>query len=75
MTQADSVHSTPPTNTSKIPPVDRTRRRVLTTAAGIVALAISPASQAAASDPIFAAIEKHRRACDAVGFCRIHAGP
>jgi hypothetical protein len=35
MTQADRVHSTPRTSTSKIdPPVDPTRRRLLTVAAG-----------------------------------------
>jgi hypothetical protein len=34
MTQADCVHSTPPTNTSKMdPPVDSKRRRLLTVAA------------------------------------------
>jgi hypothetical protein len=65
MTQADSVHSTPPTNTSKIdPPVDPTRRRMLTIAAGgaVAAMAITTAAQAAGSpaDPIYAAIKRHR---------------
>jgi hypothetical protein len=58
MTQADSVHSTPPTNTSV------TRRNILSTiAAGgaVAALAIS-SSRAAAPDPIFAAIERHKAA-------------
>jgi hypothetical protein len=60
MTEADSVHSTPPTNTSP------TRRNILSTiAAGgaIAALAISSTSQAAAPDPIYAAIERHKAAC------------
>ena len=60
MTQADSVHSTPPTNTSV------TRRSVLGTAAGVAAaLAATGASPMAAApgpDPIYAAIEAHRRA-------------
>jgi hypothetical protein len=80
MTQADSVHSTPPTNTSAIehpmmfPPRDPTRRRLLTVAAGAaVAAAIPTAALAAAPtvDPIFAAISRwqaahaaHGRACD-----------
>jgi hypothetical protein len=50
MTQADSVHSTPPTNT----PVDSTRRRFITVAAGasivsvgsLVAAAAAPAADA-----------------------------
>jgi hypothetical protein len=33
MIQSDSVHSTPRTNTSKIDPLDPTRRRLLTVAA------------------------------------------
>jgi hypothetical protein len=51
MTQADSVHSTPPTNT----PVDTTRRRFLSNAASLatagtaIALAIPPAPAAATS--------------------------
>ena len=54
MTQADSVHSTPPTNT----PIDTNRRRFLSAAAsGAVAAAIPAAALAAAPavDPIFAA--------------------
>jgi len=61
MTQADSVHSTPPTNT----PVDTNRRRFLSAAAsGAVAAAIPAAALAAAPavDPIFAAIDAHRQA-------------
>jgi hypothetical protein len=59
MTQADSVHSTPPTNTP-------TRRRFLSTAATLAAggaalgLAIPPAL--ATDDPIFVAIEAHKAA-------------
>jgi hypothetical protein len=45
MTQADSVHSTPPTSTSKIPPADPTRRQLLSAAAaGAVAAAIPTAA-------------------------------
>jgi hypothetical protein len=66
MTQADSVLSTPPTNT----PVDTTRRRLLTVAAGgaVAAMAISTTAQAAGSpaDPIFAAIDAFHRADAAV---------
>jgi hypothetical protein len=64
MTKADSVHSTPRKTASKInPPVDPTRRNLLTVAAGgAVAAAMSPALlSAAAADPIFAAIEAHRK--------------
>jgi hypothetical protein len=60
MTQADSVHSTPPTNTSP------TRRNILGTiaAAGATALTLKPARAAApAPDPIYAAIERHKAAC------------
>jgi hypothetical protein len=59
MTQADSVHSTPPTNTSV------TRRKILGTAAGAaaaLAARASPMASAPGPDPIYAAIEKHRRA-------------
>jgi hypothetical protein len=62
MIQADSVHSTPPTNT----PIDTTRRHLLTIAAGgAVATAIPTAVLASspAVDPIYAAIERHRKAC------------
>ena len=68
MTQADRVHSTPPTNTSanNLPgPVDPTRRRLLTVAAGgaVAAVAgIPTAAQASPADPIYAAIEAHRNA-------------
>jgi hypothetical protein len=76
MAQADSVHSTPPTNTpiSQIHPVDApSRRRFLSTAAGIAAggtvlalATIPPASAAAAPagslDPVFSLIEAHRTA-------------
>ena len=76
MTQADSVLSTPPTNT----PVDTTRRRFLTVAAGasfvgvgsLAAAAMAPSVPAAvtilrtcatvAHDPVFGLIEAHRRA-------------
>jgi len=76
MTQADRVHSTPPTNTpiSQSNPVDATsRRRFLTSAAGVAAggtvfalAAIPPASAAVAPaglpDPIFSLIEAHQTA-------------
>jgi hypothetical protein len=67
MAQADRVHSTPPTNTSKITPVDPTRRHLLTVAAaGAAALAIAPACAAASAvDPIYAVIERHRKTCAA----------
>jgi len=66
MTQADSVLSTPPTNTSATNPpgpVDPTRRQLLTVAAGgaVAAMAISTTAQAG-PDPIYAAIEAHRTA-------------
>jgi hypothetical protein len=72
MTQADSVLSTPPTNTSALP-VDPTRRRFINIAAGaslvsvgslVAAAAVPNASPEARHrpDPIFAAIERHRSA-------------
>ena len=68
MTQADRVHSTPPTNT----PADLTRRRLLSRAAGVAAgstvlalATIPPASAAAAPasplDPVFALIADHKK--------------
>jgi hypothetical protein len=72
MTQADSVHSTPPTNTSannRPGPVDMARRRFLSDAASIAAggtvLAFAPAAAGAAAlpiDPIYEVIEQHRKA-------------
>ena len=70
MTQADRVHSTPPTNTSAI---DRARRRFLSVAAGasvasvgtltVAAMpATAPDSPACAVDPISEVIERHRKA-------------
>jgi hypothetical protein len=60
MAKADSVHSTPPTNT----PIDTTRRHLLTVAAGgAVAAVISHGLAAPAPDPIYAAIERHKAAC------------
>jgi hypothetical protein len=58
MAKADSVHSTPPTNTS----AKQSRRSIL---GAIAALAISSsrASHATGPDPIFAAIERHKAAC------------
>jgi hypothetical protein len=45
------------------PPVDPTRRRFLSVAAGATALAVAPARAAApAADPIYAAIAVHRKA-------------
>jgi hypothetical protein len=75
MAQADSVHSTPPTNTSATTP-QSSRRGFLIQAAGAAAggaalgagLPLPAPSGAAAqtsdaeADPIFAAIEAHRRA-------------
>ena len=68
MTQANRVHSTPPTNTPKIPPVDR--RGFLVQAAGVVAggaalgaalpLPAPAATPQGLPDPIWAAIEKHK---------------
>jgi hypothetical protein len=69
MTQADSVLSTPPTNT----PIDTTRRRFLSQAAGVAAsgtaLALAtippvPAASTPASplDPVYGLIETHRSA-------------
>jgi hypothetical protein len=56
MTKADRVHSTPPTNTSATNPpgpIDPTRRRLLTVAAGgaVAAMAISTMAQASPADP------------------------
>jgi hypothetical protein len=65
MTQADSVHSTPPTNTS----ARHSRRSILGAIAGSAAAAgsmagLTPAIAAALpADPIYAVIERHRRAC------------
>jgi hypothetical protein len=57
MTQADRVHSTPPTNT----PIDTTRRRFLTVAAAGSIAGFSPAiASALPDDPIYAAIQRHR---------------
>ena len=68
MTQADRVHSTPPTNT----PIDTTRRRFLSqaavAAAGGAALGValplpgSAQSPPQVRDPIYATIETHRLA-------------
>jgi hypothetical protein len=68
MTQADRVLSTPPTNTSVTNPsgpVDPTRRRFLTVAAGgavAAAIPIAALTAAPAPDPIYAAIERHKAA-------------
>jgi hypothetical protein len=64
MTQADSVHSTPPTNTSL------TRRNMIGAIAGAAAIATAvPATAGLAEpDPIYAAIKRHRelaKICDA----------
>lgn len=50
MTQADRVHSTPPTNTSALP-VGPTRRRLLTVAVGGAALAIATTAAHATGSP------------------------
>ncbi len=82
MTQADSVLSTPPTNTSAIP----SRRSFLAQsamagAAAAVALSIAPAMAGIGTeaDPIFAAIERHRELSalyDAASdiSCNLHPG-
>jgi hypothetical protein len=59
MAKADSVLSMPPTNT----PIDTTRRRLLTVAAGgamSIAAGSATALPAAIHDPIYAAIERHK---------------
>jgi hypothetical protein len=64
MTQADSVHSTPPTNSpiSQNSLVDPTRRRFLTAAAAGSIAGITPTFAAALpADPIYAAIELHKQ--------------
>jgi hypothetical protein len=69
MTQANSVHSTPPTNTSVIDDQQftgkpRSRRSVLgAIAAATAAVTVAgtcPADAAPAIDPIYAAIERHK---------------
>jgi hypothetical protein len=73
MTQADSVHSTPPTNTSAINPssrADTSRRGFLAQAAGVAAggaalgaglpLPAPAATHEGVPDPILAAIENHK---------------
>ena len=62
MPKADSAHSTPPTNMSP------TRRNILgTIAAAATAIAAKPVTAPAIGpiepDPIFAVIERHRKAC------------
>jgi hypothetical protein len=67
MAKATRVHSTPPTNT----PIDSKRRHFLAVAAGasVGTLAVAamptaaPDSPACTIDPIFAVIERHRKAC------------
>jgi hypothetical protein len=80
MIQAESVHSTPPTNTSATTP-QSSRRGFLVQAAGVAAGGAAlgaglplqaPAAQTtqssdAEADPIFPAIESHRRAVAAHG--------
>lgn len=65
MTQADSVHSTPPTNT----PIDTTRRRFIAIAAGASIVSVGslatvamPATANVTSDPVFALIAQKRAA-------------
>jgi hypothetical protein len=87
MAKADSVLSTPPTNTSAIdhpmmfPPRDPTRRRFLTVAAvasvagaGTLAAAAARAPdvpQAVTANPMFGMIEAHRRASAAHGIALV----
>jgi hypothetical protein len=61
MAQADRVHSTPPTNTSKITPVDPTRRHFLSVAA---AGAMSIAAVSATALPVEVDTELVRAAQD-----------
>jgi hypothetical protein len=67
MTKADSVHSTPPINTSADTP-QSSRRSFLAQAAGVAAggaalgTGLPLPAPAATPDPIFAAIEHHRAA-------------
>jgi hypothetical protein len=65
MTQADRVHSTPPTNTSALP-ADPSRRGFLAQAAvalgAALPLPVSAGDAERVPDPIYAAIEKHRQA-------------
>jgi hypothetical protein len=59
MIQADSVHSTPPTDTSSV-----TRRNMIggiATAGAAGALPAIAVAPAAAADPIFSVIETHRK--------------
>jgi hypothetical protein len=85
MTEATRVHSTPPTNTSATNPagpVDPTRRRFITVAAGASIISVGslaavamPIAAAPAPDPIYAAIERHKdlaKTYDAVGEGRAH---
>ena len=77
MTQADRVLSTPPTNASALP-VDPTRRRLLTMAAGAAAAAALPTAgltAAIAVDPIYTAIDKHRQVVTAHDAVRMFALP
>jgi hypothetical protein len=74
MIQADSVHSTPRTNASKIDPPDPTRRRLLTVAAGGAVAVVAGIPTSAAVDPAFALIAEklaadvaHCEAIDAQG--------
>jgi hypothetical protein len=58
MTRADSVHSTPPTNTS----ARHSRRSILAAIAGSGAALALPTAKASGADPIYAAIDAHRKA-------------
>ena len=64
MTQADSVHSTPPKNTSANNSTVSSRRGFLAPAAGVAAtgtaLALAAPPARAAADPVFALIETHK---------------
>jgi hypothetical protein len=73
MTQADSVLSTPPTNTS----ARHSRRSILGGIAAVIATVAPATAGLAEPDPIFAAIERHRdlakpydAACKVRGRCR-----
>lgn len=74
MTQANSVHSTPPINTSAIdapqsPTKPHSRRSVLgaiaASTAAVTVAGARPTDAAHATDPIYAAIERHKAAAAA----------
>jgi hypothetical protein len=74
MTQADRVHSTPPTNASAVDAPrstgkPRSRRSILgaiaASTAAVTVAGARPTDAAHATDPIYAAIERHKAAAAA----------